>query len=70
MGGPDEFERLVWRYQLALDRFNQADSDHFDQVNQELSQTLYALNQYIIQCKRQLGFPVHSTTHPQVARVS
>ncbi len=70
MGGPDEFQALVRRYQLALQRFNCADAASFDAANRELSERLYELNQYIIDRKRQLGFPVHSTAFPRVMRVS
>ncbi len=70
MGGPVEFQALVRRYQLALERFNHADRAYFDDVNRELSESLYELNQYIVEKKRQLGFPVHQESFSQVMRVS
>lgn len=70
MGGPEEFQELVARYHLALDQFNQADVAYFDQANEVLTNALDDLNRYILDCKRQLGFPVHSTFCPHVICVS
>jgi hypothetical protein len=70
MEGPEELQTLVRRYQLALERFNQADSTSFDEVNRVLSEAIHDLNQYIIDQKRRLGFFVHQETLPEVMRVS
>ncbi len=56
-----EYQRLLERYQQALDQMNWADQLHEDQAAAEFSAAFTALDTYIQEQKILLGLPIHAS---------